>query len=1308
MKFCAKGIDSIEVLAPNGEPSILFEDLLKANKGNKELALEQYIQTKTQGFTKWFGNSYMLDKNNEPRLFFVENNPVFDNEKELKSLYSFESKIDQETFYQLKTASITVEPDAEFYMDGTEKLLRTNTLQQTFSAFARKRASRKIEDLVNYIVDKTWREKRLSDTDTLEEKGFPRSKYYTKEEYKQKTAKKLALPTLKGKAVHFLFASLDEKDLTRSRLFADEAEKFRVKAEIELDTWLDYKELYSEIKEVLNDAVTDEISNEVSFSIKVDPYEYTDKDGIKQTMSGYGGTIDRISKHADGTYTFTDFKTGSLQSSGDQYMNFAIEAGVKMLDTPLNRNVLNLTFYALMAKANNRSIRFRDLNFLKIDDMGRVTKLSSGHSFDFSSSLKLLKEYFKKYHYKFYESNQDLFKPSNYFAADAELLKNIADIKAKDNVSLFEARQKLIQSTIIKFREITQTRALYSNKETLSSDLKDKLDKANSEYEEVLQQLIELKIGYNPFKLGGAHYMDQLQAWFSNRYGQANPIVNSLNVLYSQAKNNIRTEFINIKHKHDLLLKTVVDEYYKGRTKKLLGADYEGLYSFMYMENKGRLDIVNYNNPEFWNKLTPAQKAYADFYRWEIRFNLFKTMKPSEGIEFIQKELDNRTSLSSEDRAYLTEQIKMLEKQVPYDKFKQSDYRDFLYYEGWTPRVNKTKEEADNLKEYISTIWKSNFISSDEELLNSVLPEAKERIIGLPLRFMATSEDTVNNHGDSYTFNAEIVFNSFVSHIITKNHMDDVYNIGEGIKHFMQEQDKLSNRELNKGNIEFVDAFVKGLVLGKKADTFNRVVRVFGANIDVDHAIRSLRSYFGVTTLALNVVGAVGTGINQSLKTLQMAATGSLGQLFLGDKANQDMDLKSARRIMKEIFKWKSDQIHGRINGKPEAATANKLALFLDMLGYLPKSYNYYDTGESHTRLVSKQGYIAPAWANNDLLLKLYSSVDNLNYAIYLLGQLNKMQTYKKDASGNKKLVPMWEAYEVKNGNLVYTGEARGVNALTNETISALTPEEIDKLRAFAERDLGSYREDERSKADNSSLGSLYMMFKRWLPALMKRSFSREYENPTLGKWMQSGNEIDPETNLPVMTWVPRVDEGFVWSLLKFLNIGLMAVRSMNAGTFREEFAKMSPDQKNNLIYALVKLGSFAALMLIMGAIFGDTDSDDQNKIKRMFGRITNETVFEFVLWDPEKWKDTLVSAPPIEKLLDTLKGYEQVIFRGLVPDLVGLDPLVVQSGDHEGWYKGITSVLRGTKYVSTMFGFWELGNSWESLEKDIDAARGQ
>ena len=134
MKFCAKGIDSIEVLAPNGEPSILFEDLLKANKGNKELALEQYIQTKTQGFTKWFGNSYMLDKNNEPRLFFVENNPVFDNEKELKSLYSFESKIDQETFYQLKTASITVEPDAEFYIDGTEKLLRTNTLQQTFSA----------------------------------------------------------------------------------------------------------------------------------------------------------------------------------------------------------------------------------------------------------------------------------------------------------------------------------------------------------------------------------------------------------------------------------------------------------------------------------------------------------------------------------------------------------------------------------------------------------------------------------------------------------------------------------------------------------------------------------------------------------------------------------------------------------------------------------------------------------------------------------------------------------------------------------------------------------------------------------------------------------------------------------------------------------------------------------------------------------------------------------------------------------------------------------------------------------------------
>ena len=1372
MKFCSRGIDSLEVLAPNGEQSILFSSLLYVFNNDKEQALDAYLLSKTSMFMDWYSKGGQFDSNGEPMIqvsrggeYLFSNGYEFKNVKTNDVVYikpdiSFDIEViytelvnsgqvelsnnrlvtrDNSASYEAVSkiasrypgaiklkkygygvknneiyfiefqdpslhASLQISPDSnfianedsDFYEGNGKKLLRTNTLQREFSSYARNSASRTTEDLLNYIADKVWRERRadVGSDGLLEIREGASKRRISKEQFKELEEKRQKFPALMGKALHALFASKDEKDPIRAKKFADTAEEYRVKAQILKEDFELYAELYPAIKKELGDSSTDSIFNEFTVTLELSPYEFKDKNGKTHPISGIGGTIDRLVRHEDGSYTITDFKTGALSSLGNKVMNYAAEARVKMLDNAMNRNTLNLALYALMLRAKDRSIKFRDINFLKVTKNGSVEKLSTGASFDLEAALKVLEVYFSKHHPEFYQNNSDLFNVAYYFSKDTFLAKAIEEHKTKNGITTEAARDVVIRGLTLKFREAQQALGQFPAK-GLSEDQFKKREKIKEEYESLLQQLLEAKIGFNPFKYGGGQYMDLLQSLFGNRYGQSNTLISSLNTLYAQAKQRIREEFIDIRTDHDKYLKAVLEE--QKTKKRLIGANYEEVYNFMWFENKGELEVITYKEKEAWSKLSKAQKEYADFFRWSIRLHLFKTMNPSEGIEFIDKELAERTDLTEAQRNILKSHKDVLSKLPDISRFKQTHKADFIYREGWVPRVARTREEYDNLRGYISNIFKSNFILSDEEAITQTLTDPKEKIEGLPLKFMGSSEDTAITHADNYTFNFEIMFNAFVSHMISKEHLDDVYNIGIGIKNFMDTQDKFANRNLNQFNKSFVDSFLQGLVLGRRKNFFTRTVRVGSSNVDVDHAIRSLRSYFGVTTLALNVLGAVGQGINQSLKTMQAVIVGSVGF------GSQDMDWKASRKMFREIIRWKKDQVLGRVSGTPEALEVNKMALFLNLFGFLPKSYNYYDTGESHTKLLSKQGFLAPSWVNNDLLLKLYSSVDNLNYATYLAGQLYKMTTTVKG-----KKVSMWDAYEVVNGKLTYIGDERGIDANTGIKVGKLTAEEIDKLRAFAERDMGPYREDERSSMDNSSLGSLYMMFKRWFPVLIRRSFKGQHKNITLGQYVNSNGEIDPETGLPVLRWMPRIDEGFVISFMKFLDIFRMVLVSRKAGTFSEEWKKFSPAQKENVAYAILRLLTFFTVMAIISSMFGDADEDDKNKIKRASIRVAHDTVFEFGVFDLGKWKDTIVSAPALEKLIDTTEGYLEVFTDSAIPDLFGYEPNTVQSGDYKGWYKGLVPALRGTKYASTIFGFWELGSQWEDLDDDLNKTRMQ
>ena len=67
--------DQVKVFANNGEPSMLFESLLKIPYINENQAVSIYIQATSQEF---LDNNLVLDENYEPKVFFAESNGTVD------------------------------------------------------------------------------------------------------------------------------------------------------------------------------------------------------------------------------------------------------------------------------------------------------------------------------------------------------------------------------------------------------------------------------------------------------------------------------------------------------------------------------------------------------------------------------------------------------------------------------------------------------------------------------------------------------------------------------------------------------------------------------------------------------------------------------------------------------------------------------------------------------------------------------------------------------------------------------------------------------------------------------------------------------------------------------------------------------------------------------------------------------------------------------------------------------------------------------------------------------------------------------
>ena len=1097
-----------------------------------------------------------------------------------------------------------------------------------------------------------------------------------------------------GKAVHKYFEFL----ATGFAPYKNDALDLAAKAGLSADELFSYGAMHSAVQAKLKKVSADITYIEKTLTMALPEFQITDDTGLPIKTTGFSGTIDELIDHGDNIYTIVDYKTGHLDvlGHGDKAMKYSKEAGVNWRYDAMHKNMLKTAFYTLLLRANNPQARMRAVYMAQVSG----TSDFDMHSVDLEPAYKILNAYFKAEHFDFWIRNQNLFDHKT--IRESKTAREVTARKEKNpNQTKGEVISAYKDELLAELNMVAAIRARLlreRKKSGLTSKEKDELEQSEIRYQTIVGQLAEIDLGYDPVASGSRQGMDIITANLSNIYNKSNPLLEYFRTLFFNGTNRSRAKGFEVEKEHHKYLKPLEEEYYKaqGNRKKIIGADYENFYSFLWTMNSDMETYIRTYLDSDWNTLTQAQKDYADYYRHTLRYHMFLTMDPATGIKFIEEELAKRTDLSAEFVDRLHKQIEELSKQPKWNKFKQSRYPNFVYFEGWTPRVVKTAEESASFKQYWKTAIDSTMTPSDEDdRLHKTSNEVSK--MGLPLRYFGVP-NTAARHGELYTYNGELTLAYFVQGMLNKQYLDDVYNIGQGINMYWEKQDAEDGVGLNQQNIKFLSSLLRNIILQQAQDQFqgrtiklpiiNENGKLESRRISIDYLVRFLRVTFAVPALALNILGAASTGSSQIVRLMTQAATGSITKRV--NAGDPGITTTNTAGSTVPLLQWIKDSMFG-----DKKLRDNKMELMMNMTTFRPSSYE--SSMNSKRRMKTTQGFFIPKKIDNELLLSLYSKVDNLIYGSYLYGALKGITW--TDANGKKW--NMWDAYEVVDGELKYVGGNRGVDAISGKVIAELTPEELVKIKALSERDMGSYREEERNALEGSALGLIYMTFKRWLPAIIKRAWMPGMQDATLGKWVNSGEAVDAETGLPVMTWLREYNEGFMRSLLKAFSIGFLVLKDRERGS--RDWKNLSGSQKQNIIFALSKLAAYTALILAISAIFGDADDDDDNKIKKAAINVAQDSTFEFIVFNPDDWVNTLLSVPSAENAGEFMVGFLQVIGNAGKDIIPGLSPNIVQSGPHEGWYKGTSQVLRNTQFLSIGYSLWELDNSWADLENEVN-----
>ena len=1018
--------------------------------------------------------------------------------------------------------------------------------------------------------------------------------------------------------------------------------------------WIDGNDTYlTALMERLNIQPTDKIHSEFL---------------VYNEQLNLGGTIDMLIEHADGTFSIIDFKTGKSFNPNEDFgeMKYAERTG--MLFNSTNNYQMQLGTYALLVKSLYPNARFRNITLVNLN---KHTTTPALLEVDKSSVLLNLASYFTHNPNDFIKTNSYLLNHKEYVAISTNVSERINDELKKGAASVFAAKEIVLQR-------------LYEQLDTLrrsggkdKQPLTDAYINANPLIKKQLESLI-LQIS----ELEGAEFgsmtdvnadIDIKETYTSVGFNVKNPLLKTFMKLRTRALQLISETRSKLFRESDSLLKDVLKEYYGNNFLSMIGGkiglnmlNYEKAFKFMWDTSEEDGMTIKTETSTDWALLSTAQKKYNVFYRDSIRDMLFSTLSTTRGLKYYKNKLDNVDSdlliglfTKQELTAKYQAKIDMYLDMEPVEKWEAELGKYFVYTEDFTPRLPKLTGEYSitETKEIINTLgnWALHKVTA-----YSAKPADTFglRRAGVPLKYI----NNYNAHSPNQTMHTELIMKLFAKNMINKRFYDNVSAYGLSLATIFESGGSKIGAMKNSANFlrSYIDNNLHEVYNEEEnnlASNIHKRKKVLGIEVSGERVLRTTMGLATMAKLSFSTLGATVNLVLNQLNTVKDAVKGSIAKRI--DGIEED-DINWSLSTLTQAYGIYFQHLYNKLTGK-----VDKLTLFDDI--YNIKQQQFISANSKQMLTMARNKAVDDRW-----LYMTYGLGDSLANSLIFISILKNKKI--KTANGETN---MWDAYNIKDGQLVWEGGTRGVTE-SGEVISGMTAQELLKFKKIMARIVGEYDPEMKRKMESNAFTAMFLQFKKFIPNKFEMAFQGEFENASLGKYIEvldhdSGKPIEVDGN-PVLRWEAQLDKGMFWlaGSVAYNDVILRGYKMMMRGLYLNKamlndskesvtvWSTLSPEQKQLVLNQYLNLFVWVAGTMGIIYAYGDADDDDKDVLKRRSIDLLRDLTIEFNILEMLN----LVNKPTVilPALLETGEGVDKLFFSGLLEgntnrdgDLVGM-----------------------------------------------------
>lgn len=626
---------------------------------------------------------------------------------------------------------------------------------------------------------------------------------------------------------------------------------------------------------------------------------------IGSKLLNLGGTMDLLIEHADKALSIIDFKTGyNFNKVYNQLIKYGFGPTGDVTISQRDVAKLQVAMYAFMIKLKNPAAKFRNLEIAWIPNENALRHVDHNRAVRLENELAVIQSWLSRdpEMAEAWKEIQQLDHFNDLFNVSKYLSHYTPDVQTEMEISGLDP-QAQAQIYLQELRALVAYQ-MGSNQDADEQWLKSRKKKASDISKKLLKLIGENDINYET--LGRADDIGWLSSIMGSFQDQTSPFIQVINKLYEERKQIAEKRYDKAYKGLLTRLTPVYQEYQRNRgiavlekipiTKGALNfINYEDLYDPLYKKvTTGKVTKwVFRTTAEDWAE-TQKSKEQGGFGLTKEQAKLYKNLADYMMDQYEQFFVDSKSEYTAPGTktptalwnrigayknirgtdTYVTEGELYNGSKDGYIFRTNAPKSAFSYVRGeLIPMVPKTGEEIRSEDgvlsakhgEYLKNKYARMYYEDQfEQWYND------EMI--LPFKYLPNQK--VMNEGN-FSKNAELQFDRFMRSMIFKEELDDAYALGKSVQ-YMLEDKKDDKGPMFKATINFLDDMLEMVIRGRSQRQFDSKLFARGLDRDYVKIIRSAKQAVSAPIMWLKPIQGTANGVFTYMYTVKEGIKGTV------------------------------------------------------------------------------------------------------------------------------------------------------------------------------------------------------------------------------------------------------------------------------------------------------------------------------------------------------------------------------------------------------------------------------------------------